>query len=83
MYNERTVDLTLNCEQAHEIRIALQERIGFLKRHQERCWELETATDNPLFRREYKKMGETYQEWIDDVSAVLEHVETNTGEIKP
>ena len=83
MYTERTVDLTLNCEQAHEIRIALEERIKYLKKCQERCWELEIASENPLFKREYKKMSRTYQEWINDVSAVLEHVEINTGEIKP
>lgn len=82
MYTERTVDLRLNCEQAHEIRIALEERIKQLKKLQERCWELEIACENPLFKREYKKMGKTYQKWIDDVSAVLEHVKTETGEIK-
>lgn len=83
MYAERTVNLTLNCEQAHEIRVALKERIKQLQRMQERCWELETTTENPLFRKEYKKMGETYQQWIADVSAVLEHIECETGEIRP
>ena len=82
MHNERTKSLTLNCEQAYEIRIALEERIKQLRKLQERCWELEIACENPLFKREYKKMGKTYQEWIDDVSAVLEHVKTETGEIK-
>lgn len=72
--------INLNCEQIHEIVIALQERIEYLQRCQERCWELEIEVDNPLFKREYKKMGETYQEWINDVSAVLEHIETETKE---
>ena len=83
MNSERTVDLRINCEQAREIRIALEDRIKYLKRCQERCWDLEIASENPIYRREYKKMSKTYQEWIDDVSAVLEHVKTNTGEIKP
>ena len=82
MNNEKTVNLTLNCEQAYEIRIALEERIKQLRKLQERCWELEIACENPLFKREYKKMGNTYKKWIDDVSAVLEHVKTETGEIK-
>lgn len=83
MCNERTVSITLTYEQANEIRIALEERIKQLKKLQERCWELEIACENPLFKREYKKMGKTYDTWIKDVSAVLEHVKTETGEIKP
>lgn len=83
MCHERTASLTLNCEQAHEIRIALEERIKQLQRLQERCWELEIACENPLFKREYKKMGNTYKKWIEDVSAVLEHVKTETAEIRP
>lgn len=83
MYNERTVSLTLNCEQAHEIKVALEERIKQLQRLQERCWELEIACENPLFKREYKKMGKTYDKWIKDVEAVLEHIECETGEIRP
>lgn len=75
--------INLNCEQIHEIKIALKERIEHLQRMQERCWELEIASDNPLFKREYKKMGETYQEWINEVSAVLEHIETETKEERP
>ena len=83
MYNERRVSLTLSCEQANEIRIALEERIKQLQRFQERCWELEIACENPLFKREYKKMGKTYDTWIKDVSAVLEHVKGETNEIRP
>ena len=82
MYNERTVSLTLNCEQAHEIKVALEERIKQLQRLQERCWELEIECDNPLFKREYKKMGKTYQTWINEISAVLEHIECETSEIR-
>lgn len=82
MYNERTVSLTLNCEQAHEIRIALEERIKNLKRHQERCWKLEIEHDNPLWKREYKKMSKTYETWIKDVSAVLEYIKGETSEIR-
>lgn len=83
MYNERTVDLTLNCEQAHEIKLALKERIERLQRMQERCWECEIETENPIFKKAYKESGEELGEWIEHVSAVLEHVEINTGEIKP
>lgn len=83
MYTERTVNLTLNCEQAHEIRLALKDRIERLKKLQARCWELEIAAENPLFKREYKKMGKTYDTWIKDVEAVLEHIECETGEIRP
>ena len=83
MYNERTVSLTLNSEQANEIRIALEERIKQLQKLQERCWELEIACENPLFKREYKKMGKTYDTWIKDVSAVLEHVKSETNVIRP
>lgn len=82
MQYERTVNLTLNCKQAHEIKIALEERIKNLKRHQERCWELEIEHDNPLWKREYKKMGKTYETWIKDVEAVLEHIECETSEIR-
>ena len=82
MYNERTVSLTLNCEQAHEIKIALKERIKQLQRLQERCWELEIACENALFKREYKKMGKTYKTWIKDVSAVLEYIKGETSEIR-
>ena len=82
MYNERTVSLTLNCEQAHEIKVALEERIKQLQRLQERCWELEIECDNPLFKREYKKMGKTYQTWINEISAVFEHIECETSEIR-
>lgn len=83
MYTERTVNLTLNCEQANEIRIALEERIKQLRKLQERCWDLEIACENPLFKREYKKMGKTYDKWIKDVEAVLKHVECETSEIRP
>ena len=83
MYNERTISLTLNCEQANEIKYALEERIKQLQRLQERCWELEIECENPLFKREYKKMGKTYDKWIKDVSAVLEHIKDETSEIRP
>ena len=82
MYNERTVNLTLNCEQAHEIRIALEEHIKQLQRLQERCWELEIKHDNPLWKREYKMMGKTYETWIKDVSTVLEYIKGETSEIR-
>ena len=75
--------INLNCEQIHEIKVALKERIDYLQRLQERCWELEIACENPLFKREYKKMGETYDTWIKDVEAVLEHIECETSEIRP
>lgn len=78
-----SVRINLNVEQAHEIRIALEERIKQLQRLQERCWELEIACENPLFRQEYKKMGKTYDTWIKDVKAVLKHVEYETSEIRP
>ena len=78
-----SVKINLNVEQAHEIRLALKDRIERLKKLQERCWELETATENPLFKHEYKKMGKTYDTWIKDVEAVLEHIECETGEIRP
>lgn len=74
--------INLNVEQANEIKLALKDRIDRLKKLQERCWELETATENPLFKREYKKMGKTYSTWIKDVEAVLEHVECEASEIR-
>ena len=83
MYTERTARITLTCEQAHEIKVALEERIKQLQRLQERCWELEIACENPLFKREYKKMGKTYETWIKDVSAVLEYIKGETSEIRP
>lgn len=83
MCTEKTTSLTLNCEQAHEITIALRERIRYLHRCQDRCRELEIASDKPLFKREYKKMANTYQEWINEVLEVLEYVETETKEIRP
>ena len=75
--------ITLNVEQVREIKLALKERIERLKKQQERCWELEIACENPLFKKEYKKMGKTYDEWIKDVEAVLEHIECETSEIRP
>lgn len=83
MYTERKVSIRLNTEQKREIEIALHEHIHYLERCQERCWELEIASQNPLFKQEYKKMGETYEEWIRQVKSVLEHVECETGEIRP
>lgn len=83
MYIERRASIRLNTEQKREIEIALHERINYLERCQERCWELEIATQSPILKREYKKMGETYEEWINHVKSVLEHVECETGEIKP
>ena len=80
---KESVRINLNVYQAYEIRIALEERIKQLHKLQERCWELEIACENPLFKREYKKMGKTYGNWINDISAVLEHIKTETGEIKP
>lgn len=76
------IKINLNVEQANEIKLALKDRIDRLKKLQERCWELETATENPLFKREYKKMGKTYGAWIKDVEAVLEHIECETSEIR-
>lgn len=83
MYTERTIRIALDWKQANEIRIALEERIKYLKRCQERCWECEIASENPIFRREYKKMGKTYAQWIKDIEKVLEHLNTETSEIKP
>ena len=78
-----SVKINLNVEQAHEIRLALKDRIERLKKLQERCRELETVTENPLLKHEYKKVGKTYDTWIKDVEAVLEHIECETGEIRP
>lgn len=77
MHTERTASLTLNYDQANEIRIALEERIKQLQRLQERCWECEIETDNPIFKKAYKESSEELGEWIEHVSAVLEHVEIN------
>ena len=76
-----SVRINLNVEQANEIRRALEDKIASLKRCQDRCRVLEIEVDNPIFTREYSKMIVTYQEWIDHVSAVLEHVKCEAGEL--